>query len=279
MRATVALGTRVSVTVLLSVLVLTTASTGRAGQSPAAPLELLAVSDLVEIGYQRSRVVILNEGHSGLLRSRRTRLVGRLVMPRAHAAGVRHLAAEALTPKVADEANRTRILPDSDHAYLAQDDMRALLQTALDLGWTLISYEVDFDSSDEDGDPLQAANWRERGQAQNLSDALAGLPTDARLLVWSGNSHLEKEIGVIPNVGEMVPMGRWFWDLAGIEPFSIDQVVSVDFGGAGGRAANLVEQFRAQLEVAPGRTLGYLTDPAVDAGADARVISLDNALS
>jgi hypothetical protein len=32
----------------------------------------------------------------------------------------------------------------ADYGYLAQPDMRALMQAALDLGWTLVPYEADF---------------------------------------------------------------------------------------------------------------------------------------
>jgi hypothetical protein len=54
--------------------------------------------EVVELGFARSSVVLANEAHSGLLRCRRTREIGRRLLPAAHRAGVRRLAMEALTP-------------------------------------------------------------------------------------------------------------------------------------------------------------------------------------
>jgi hypothetical protein len=54
--------------------------------------------ELVEEGFRRSRVVMLNEAHDGLTRCVRTRQLGRQILPSAHAMGVRHLAMEALQP-------------------------------------------------------------------------------------------------------------------------------------------------------------------------------------
>jgi hypothetical protein len=101
--------------------------------------------ELVEEGFRRSRVVMLNEAHDGLTRCVRTRRLGRQVLPSAHAMGVRHLAMEALQPGDAEAANTSRRPPDTAHGYLAQPDMAELIQAALALGWTLWPYEADID--------------------------------------------------------------------------------------------------------------------------------------
>ncbi|NEQ24466.1 MAG: hypothetical protein F6K28_36235, partial [Microcoleus sp. SIO2G3] len=102
--------------------------------------------ELLEIGLRRSRVVMINEAHDGLKRCIRTRQIGQRILPTAHKAGVRHLAMEALSPFFVDEANRTRQLPEVKigMGYLHQPDMRAFMQAALDLGWALIPYEINF---------------------------------------------------------------------------------------------------------------------------------------
>ena len=64
--------------------------------------------ELVEIGFSRSRVVMMNEAHSGEQRCIRTRLIGRRLLPTLHHLGVRHLAMEALYPTAIDEVNRVR---------------------------------------------------------------------------------------------------------------------------------------------------------------------------
>jgi hypothetical protein len=69
--------------------------------------------ELVEEGFRRSRVVMLNEAHHGLTRCVRTRQLGRQLLPSAHAMGVRHLAMEALQPGDAEAANTTRRPPDA----------------------------------------------------------------------------------------------------------------------------------------------------------------------
>jgi hypothetical protein len=93
--------------------------------------------ELVQEGFRRSRVVMLNEAHDGLTRCVRTRRLGRQILPSAHAMGVRHLAMEALQPGDAEAANTSRRPPDAAGGYLAQADMRDLIQAALELGWTL----------------------------------------------------------------------------------------------------------------------------------------------
>jgi hypothetical protein len=153
--------------------------------------------ELVEEGFRRSRVVMLNEAHNGLTRCVRTRQLGRQLLPSAHAMGVRHLAMEALQPGDAEAANTTRRPPEAAGGYLAQPDMRGLIQAALGLGWTLWRYEADIDHAPaalvEQGSMSQAfTNWREVEQAHNLAGVLAGLTASDRLLVWCGNSHASK---------------------------------------------------------------------------------------
>ena len=153
--------------------------------------------ELVQEGFRRGRVVMLNEAHDGLTRCIRTRRVGRQILPSAHAMGARHLAMEALTPEDAEAANTTRRPPDDADGYLAQPDMRELLQAALEFGWTLWAYEADIDHGPaalvDQGLGSQAfTNWRDAEQAGNLAAVLAGLPASDRLLVWCGNSHASK---------------------------------------------------------------------------------------
>jgi len=102
-----------------------------------------SVEELVEIGFQRSRVVMMNEAHAGELRCIRTRLIGQRILPAAYKMGARYLAMEALWPEIVEEANRTRKLGEApDGGYLAQPEMRSFIQAALDLGWMLVDYEA-----------------------------------------------------------------------------------------------------------------------------------------
>jgi hypothetical protein len=238
--------------------------------------------ELVQEGFGRSRVVMLNEAHDGLTRCVRTRRVGRQILPAAHAMGARHLAMEALTPDDAEAANASRRPPDAADGYLAQPDMRELIQAALALGWMLWPYEADLDDTPaalvDQGLGSQAfTNWREAEQARNLAAVLAGLGPSDRLLVWCGNSHASKAASP-----DWTPMGHHFAALVAEEAFVIDQAVTVAFAG--------LEQQQAALaaEVAPilgryGGTAGLLREDAGPLacwpGVDALILSTDNAMT
>lgn len=249
----------------------------------AAPIQWRSPGELVEIGFSRSRVVMMNEAHNGWLRCVRTRRIGTRVLPVAHAAGVRHLAMEALFDhRLIEAANDSRHLPDvRGPSYLAQPEMRVLIQTALDLGWTLLGYEADMRLAPDGWDPMGEAftDWREEQQARNLSKALEDHPCDVRILVWCGNGHLYKDRS--PGGGRTwVPMGSWFQETSGIEPFAIDQTQTVRFGHpVPRRQVNFMRSHAATLR-SLGGSAGLLTEEAPSpwamCGVDALLLSIDN---
>ena len=257
-----------------------------------------SVEAIVAIGFQRSRVVMMNEAHHGDLRCIRTRVIGQRAIRFAHNIGVRHLAMEALSPDVPellDEVNRTK-QPLGQNIqrlgyYLKQPDMQTMVQIALDLGWTLVPYEADLthkpaDIAQKNNVDDAVTNWREEQQAYNLIDALRQLPDDIKLLVWCGNSHHLK-IVVPPSSTDTngvawVPMGYQFQQLSGINPFVIDQILSVHFPGQplNSWIENRLPLVEEQLREFGG-TAGVLYDETppilnVYKGNDAYIISLDN---
>jgi hypothetical protein len=159
--------------------------------------------ELVEVGFSRARVVMMNEAHSGDERCVRTREIGRRILPTVHGCGARHLAMEALNLPFAEEANRARQLPEMPAllGYLHQPEMRTLMQAALDLGWTLVPYEADFSLRPSGLSPRAEHNWREETQARNLVATMKALPVDANLLVWCGWAHHNK-VPVLPRPGD-----------------------------------------------------------------------------
>jgi hypothetical protein len=223
---------------------------------------------------------MMNEAHDGLRRCIRTRRVGQRVLPAAHQAGVRYLAMEALTPAFAHAANATRTAPAVRDGYLAQPEMRDLIATALDLGWTLVSYEANFDLKTPEWGPLsrEETNWREDQQARNLLGAVAALGEGQQLLVWCGNGHLTKR-----RVGDWEPMAVRFRELSGIEPFAIDQIQGVEFGDSRPFAGRWAEAYTVEIEGRDGAA-GFLSAEAPEgwrstATADAFVLAGDNVLS
>jgi hypothetical protein len=241
----------------------------------------LSVEELTRLAFSHAQVVMANEAHSGLARCVRTREVGARMVRAAHDAGVRRLAMEALPHPVEGVLGPIREMPVTAGGYLAQPDMRSLMATALELGWTLWAYEAAIPS---DADPaellsLEFTNRRELEQAQNLCRILGQAPARP-LLVWCGNSHAAKEAN-----GEWVPMGQRFMELSGTDPFVIDQTVTVDFEP--GRPRPRIEELLADLYqmLASFRgTAGILRDqapPPLDSrcGVDAVVVSTDNTLT
>jgi hypothetical protein len=240
------------------------------------------VEDLIRWGFGHAPVVMANEAHNGLARSVRTREVGIRMIRAAHEAGVRRLAMEALYWPAEDTPGPISALPSAVEGYLAQPDMQRLIGTALDLGWSLWAYEAVFEHT-ADTDPaemltMRFTNWREREQASHLCQLMAADPEEP-LLVWCGNSHATKEKG-----GEWVPMGWHFREMSGIDPFVIDQTVTVTFED---EARPWVAELLAPLGeilAAYGGTAGILREqapPPLDCwcGVDALVVSTDNALT
>ena len=240
------------------------------------------VEDLVRWGFEHAPVVMANEAHNGLARCIRTREVGIRMIQAAHEAGVRRLAMEALPHRHGDTQGPILAVPPDTGGYLAQPEMRRLIGTALDLGWSLWAYEAVFEiTADTDQARLlsmEFTNWREREQAANLGRLLAedlGEP----LLVWCGNGHATKE-----KCEDWIPMGWHFRAMSGIDPFVIDQTVTVDFSS---RPQPWVRELLAALSetlAAHGGTAGILRDqapPPLDGlgGADAVVVSVDNELT
>jgi hypothetical protein len=241
---------------------------------------------LLRHGFKQSRLVLMNEAHSGERRCIRTREVGRALLPDAHAIGARHLAMEALWDRgVTTRANASRHLGENLAGYLGQPEMRALVQTALDLGWTLHSYEADIASSPHAPTPARwdAINWRDDQQARNLGAVIAGLPSSARVLGWCGNGHLCRSAAQIAGEEDAVwtPMGSLVSRYCHLEPFSIDQTITVAWDG---REPEWLAPFTDDLE-AQGGTAGLLAADLPEQitslrhGADAYVLSLDNAMT
>jgi hypothetical protein len=213
-------------------------------------VDLRTPEELLAIGFSRSRVVMMNEAHHMMQRCVRTREIGLRILPGAHAAGVRHMAMEAL-----------------DVTRFAHPEMQRLVDGAEELGWRLIPYEVT---------SRMTANEREGEQARNLAIAFAQLPPNAPLLVWCGWGHLYKRA----RSDDWRPMASQFWEISGIEPFCIDQTVTVEPVGLPTGPWHELARSQAWRLDALGGTAGFLVEdsPLPRPGVDAVLLSTQNAL-
>jgi hypothetical protein len=245
------------------------------------------VEDIVCWGFAQRPVVMANEAHSGLARSVRTRVIGARMIRAAHEAGVRRLAMEALHWLARDVPGPITTLPDDEGGYLAQPEMRAMIGTALDLGWTLWAYECQWDAGSR-RDPaylrsMEHTNWRERQQATNLGRLIEAAPGEP-LLVWCGNGHASKHEPSGCDDDEWIPMGWNFREMSGIDPFVIDQTVTVAFSGRPHEWRQQLVESLADTLTGLGGTAGILqaqAPPPLDryTNVDAFVVSTDNALT
>jgi hypothetical protein len=177
-----------------------------------------------------------------------------------------------------------RSLEDGLDGYLGQPEMRALVDSALGLGWTLHGYEAAIEvlRTSVRGDRA-AVNWREDQQARNLGALVSGLPESAKVLAWCGNGHLSRQQGVVVKGSEMVtwtPMGSLVAGYCGVEPFAIDQTVTVDFGA---RSLGWVSGYEDVLR-SFGGSAGCLAGDVPEelawlgSSADAYVLSVENSM-
>ena len=125
---------------------------------------------------------------------------------------------------------------------------------------------------------MEFTNWREREQAANLCRLIRGCPGSAAAgLVRQRARHQEQD-------RRLVPMGWHFRAMSGIDPFVIDQTITVVFGS---RSQPWVPALLAEIGetlAAHGGSAGILREQ-VPAGlngwdhADAFVVSTENSLS
>lgn len=125
---------------------------------------------------------------------------------------------------------------------------------------------------------MEFTNWREREQAANLGRLLDAAPGEP-LLVWCGNSHASKV-----EHEEWIPMGWHFRDMSGVNPFVIDQDVTVDFGREPQPWVRELPASLSDIPAAHGGTAGILRDQAPPPltgwdGVDALVVSTDNEMT
>jgi hypothetical protein len=152
------------------------------------------------------RIVLINEAHHDA----HTRQLTLALLPRLRALGFNYFAAEALVDKDRQLMQRGYPVKNSGTQYLHEPSYGDIIRTAIKLGFTVVSYDVDSGTTHE----------RETGQAGNLYRKVFARDPHARLFVHAGYAHIDKAKG---RLGATRPMAMELQELTGIAPLSIDQ--------------------------------------------------------
>lgn len=159
----------------------------RSGLSTPKPLTDVILQDArKEVLKQAAKrqVVVLNEAHH----IPRHRAFGRSLLLDLRRLGFTHFAAETFAPprEVAQSLAR-RVVTRQTGYYTQEPVFAAYVQTALELGFQLVSYEIEEDR--REGTPEEQINTREEAQASNLYERVFARNPQARLFVHVGYSH------------------------------------------------------------------------------------------
>lgn len=152
------------------------------------------------------QLVLVNEAHHDA----HTRELTLALLPRLRAMGFTYFAAEALGDNDPDLMKRGYPRWDSGSEYLHEPMLGEILRKATQLGFIIVPYEADSDST----------AGRESAQANNLYQRVFAKDPHARLFVHAGYAHVDKAPG---RLGDAKPMAAVLAKLSGIEPLSIDQ--------------------------------------------------------
>ncbi|GGA83589.1 hypothetical protein GCM10011511_03380 [Puia dinghuensis] len=158
----------------------------------------------IHLAAKNRRVVMINEAFAKPLH----RAFTLSLLEDLYRMGFRYLALEMLN----NFANQ-RLSSVGMHSgyYVCEPVAGELMRKAIELGYTLVSYE-------DTAASVHSANQRDSVQAANLNEILKKDST-AKILVHASFAHISKK----KDPDGHVPMALAFWRLSGIEPLTIDQ--------------------------------------------------------
>lgn len=194
-----------------------------AGKSPLADYKMLDPLEAIENVASNRQVIMINEEHHTPFH----RAVTLQLLKRLYDKGFRYFALEALyngdssriSTKEDTELN-DRKFPTHQTGYYTDDPVFAdAIRIALKLGYKVVPYEAP--AVCEQGVDRNTCNERrERGQAQNIYDRILKNDPQAKILVHAGRAHNSKFV----DKDNSKFMAGYFQELAGIVPFTIDQL-------------------------------------------------------
>jgi len=161
---------------------------------------------------ERRQVLMINEEHDTPMH----RAFTASLLPILYKKGFRYFAAETIV----DEEINLRGYPVQKSGFYSADPVYAdLVRRAIKLGFKVVSYDLSPKNCKNPPDkPNYCQDVRERGQAQNIYDRILKIDPQAKVLVHVGRTHNRKT-----KLDDWALMGWHFWQITGIEPFTIDQ--------------------------------------------------------
>jgi hypothetical protein len=187
--------------------------------------------------------------------------------------GFRYLALETLDnrPDTIDKGINQRAYPTLRSGFYTQEPVFGeLVRRARKVGFTVVAYEANegLNVPHDPENPNKRQNAREREEAENIKKNILDKDPNAKIFVHCGMGHASKHEGkkAPEEPGEpWVAMARWFWDITGIEPFTIDE------------QSNLYERTKRDHEMGLYRYAidkGLVDGPTVFVGEDGKPYTL-----
>jgi hypothetical protein len=158
----------------------------------------------INYAAKNRRVVMINEAFAKPLH----RAFTLSLLADFYREGFRYLAMEMLNNFSGHSLTRENM---HTGYYAAEPVAGELIRSALEMGFTLVSYE-------DTAAAVHTANQRDSVQAVNIYEVLRR-DTAAKILVHASFAHISKKAGADGHI----PMALAFWRLSGIEPLTIDQ--------------------------------------------------------
>ncbi|NIV13919.1 MAG: hypothetical protein GWN62_22370, partial [Aliifodinibius sp.] len=159
-----------------------------------------------------SQVIFINEAHHVPLH----RAFSIQLLKILYNKGFRYFAAETLNEMDKELNDRKYPLLHFTGGYTDEPVYGHLVRTALRLGFKVVAYEHTVPCDPRKDDNCQ--NQRERGQAQNLYDRILAKEPSAKIFVHAGYGHIDEK-----GSDNWIPMAKYFKEITGINPFTIDQ--------------------------------------------------------
>ncbi|WP_166962247.1 hypothetical protein [Yeosuana marina] len=158
---------------------------------------------------EKHQVVMINEDHD----TPKHRVFSETLLKPLYNLGFRYLAVETLSES--DTILNKRKFPiKQSGTYSVEPNYANFIRTALEMGYTLVPYEIRMDEEDELGEQ-NFITFREECQSQHLAELIKQKPK-AKIFVHAGGDHIREKT-------KTKWMAERFKEKTGINPLTISQ--------------------------------------------------------